>query len=675
MAKANEAKLELTAVDQATPVINAVGRSVTQLRGAYIALGAAVASGVAFTGFIQQSIATRAALDDLADTTGDNVKTLDGLRRVARISGMDLEALSSPLAKLAKNLNSADDDGKAAGAAIKAIGLNIEDIRSKKPGEAMFEIAKALGNFEDGASKVAVAMALFGREGAKMLPFLKDLSEQSELHGKITAEQAAQAEQLEKQWRMLQGAFKGGKEELASGVIPVLLQFVEQMREGIRISGGLLESLRLFGLGMNPFQTPAQQIQGLNAELDALNKKMEVGPGARWAGFGASRGAALAGQAGEIKKQIEFAKFMQRQEALQLTGPQYMDARDLAAARKPTLDFTIPSKAGAGSQADPYADLLKRIATEGTNIETERNFYSEIVTLLNTDKKLRSELTVEQRNIVKAAAAEVEQKKNLKALQEDDKQAKMEAARFEQEVVRLTLEQAGAYKDMLDPTRALFREWEKIDTLQRQGVLSEKEALEVRRLAADKVMQAANAQHVYTAEVEGYKNAWRDLGFTASSSLEELIVKVGKLSDVLRAAGQDFSRIMFRRSIGDPLAKWTENFSTRLFGGNNNVTTSAKFNEAIDLQGFATGGQFFVGGAGGTDSQLVAFRATPGERVSVETPSQQKGRSGGTFYIDARNADREGLMRLEAAIRRLDGQMEHRAVAAVFNANLRGIRV
>ena len=46
------------------------------------------------------------------------------------------------------------------------------------------------------------------------------------------------------------------------------------------------------------------------------------------------------------------------------------------------------------------------------------------------------------------------------------------------------------------------------------------------------------------------------------------------------------------------------------------------------LFGFASGGSFNVGGSGGTDSQLVAFRATPGERVSVSTPAQQKsGRS------------------------------------------------
>jgi len=38
--------------------------------------------------------------------------------------------------------------------------------------------------------------------------------------------------------------------------------------------------------------------------------------------------------------------------------------------------------------------------------------------------------------------------------------------------------------------------------------------------------------------------------------------------------------------------------------------------------GFASGGSFPVGGTGGTDSQLVQFRASPNERVTVSGPGQ-----------------------------------------------------
>lgn len=41
-----------------------------------------------------------------------------------------------------------------------------------------------------------------------------------------------------------------------------------------------------------------------------------------------------------------------------------------------------------------------------------------------------------------------------------------------------------------------------------------------------------------------------------------------------------------------------------------------------DLPAFAGGGQFTVAGSGGTDSQVVSFKSTPGEVVTVSTPEQ-----------------------------------------------------
>ena len=52
---------------------------------------------------------------------------------------------------------------------------------------------------------------------------------------------------------------------------------------------------------------------------------------------------------------------------------------------------------------------------------------------------------------------------------------------------------------------------------------------------------------------------------------------------------------------------------------------------------FATGGSFLVGGFGGTDSQYVPIRATPGERVTVETPGQQQRAGGGGVNIQINN--------------------------------------
>ena len=92
-------------------------------------------------------------------------------------------------------------------------------------------------------------------------------------------------------------------------------------------------------------------------------------------------------------------------------------------------------------------------------------------------------------------------------------------------------------------------------------------------------------------------------------------------------------------------------------------------NAFADLLGFQHGGSFKVGGSGGRDSQLVAFKASPRERVSVETPGQQGKRGGGNVtYIDARGVDPGQMDRLIQVVKDLDESVEVRAVGATADA-------
>lgn len=85
------------------------------------------------------------------------------------------------------------------------------------------------------------------------------------------------------------------------------------------------------------------------------------------------------------------------------------------------------------------------------------------------------------------------------------------------------------------------------------------------------------------------------------------------------------------------------------------------------LMGFANGGQFDVGGAGGIDSQIVAFRATPNETVSITKPGQGIEAKPSIVYapnIDARGADQAAVQRLEAALMQDRANFEARWHAA-----------
>lgn len=68
--------------------------------------------------------------------------------------------------------------------------------------------------------------------------------------------------------------------------------------------------------------------------------------------------------------------------------------------------------------------------------------------------------------------------------------------------------------------------------------------------------------------------------------------------------------------------------------------------------GFATGGAFTVGGGGGVDTQLVQFRASPGERVEVKRPGEQENGGGQRQQIvfNIQTPDVEGFRRSESQI-------------------------
>lgn len=84
----------------------------------------------------------------------------------------------------------------------------------------------------------------------------------------------------------------------------------------------------------------------------------------------------------------------------------------------------------------------------------------------------------------------------------------------------------------------------------------------------------------------------------------------------------------FRRRFIDNLATSLANVLSSGFGGSSGSsggTVGTILNFGKKLFGFANGGSFNVGGVGGIDSQLVAFKASPNERVSITKPGQDMG--------------------------------------------------
>lgn len=198
----------------------------------------------------------------------------------------------------------------------------------------------------------------------------------------------------------------------------------------------------------------------------------------------------------------------------------------------------------------------------------------------------------------------------------------------------------------------------------------------------------ARAQKDAQEELYSADGLAQDLGLTFESAFEKAVIGGENLSDVLKAITEDLIQLALRKAITEPLfdamsggGGWFSGLvdaGVSMFGGSSGggmSSGSTNFMPAntggYQFPQFASGGQFTVGGRGGTDNNLVQFKASADERVTIETPAQMRGRlKGGTsisnhYVIDARGADQAGLARLEKTIMQLNGSIEKRALAAV----------
>lgn len=206
-----------------------------------------------------------------------------------------------------------------------------------------------------------------------------------------------------------------------------------------------------------------------------------------------------------------------------------------------------------------------------------------------------------------------------------------ETVRTREEATRL----AEKFKEMADPTLRFTKQIEEAEKAAADGKITFAEAARAvealkRAMAADEKSRVNSALDEFFGQMDEHqkdlnkvKDGARDLGLTFTSAFEDAIIDGEKLGDVLRSLERDLLRIALRKNITEPLF----NAAAGSFRAGGMLAGIGS------LFGFATGGHFTVGGSGGTDSQVVAFKATPGEKVSVRTPAQAGNGGGDTFVF------------------------------------------
>lgn len=164
--------------------------------------------------------------NDLAQKTGVSVEALARFKKAAATSGTDIDTVAKAAGKLSKGLYEAAQTGKGpASAALNTLGISATDAAGKirSADSVMLDIATKFKSMPDGVEKTALAMQLFGKSGAEMIPMLNMGGDAiDKMKVKMTTAFAEKADEYSDKLTVLSGKVGALGMDIMVAVLPAL---------------------------------------------------------------------------------------------------------------------------------------------------------------------------------------------------------------------------------------------------------------------------------------------------------------------------------------------------------------------------------------------------------------------------------------------------------------------
>ncbi|MER9761598.1 hypothetical protein [Mesorhizobium sp. M0138] len=111
-----------------------------------------------------------------AQSAGVTTEAFTALAFAAKMSNIEQGDFEGGMARLNKTIGAAANGSKQAVGLFQKLGVSIRDASGnlRTPDAILLDLAQAFSRLPDGAEKSALAIALFGKSGAKLLPFLNE---------------------------------------------------------------------------------------------------------------------------------------------------------------------------------------------------------------------------------------------------------------------------------------------------------------------------------------------------------------------------------------------------------------------------------------------------------------------------------------------------------------------
>jgi hypothetical protein len=142
--------------------------------GALKSIAGAVGIGfsvAAVVNFGKSVVDAASEIHDISEQLGISTDAVQGFKFAAEQSGSSLDAVSTALTKMNQHLAEGD---KSTVQALRDAGLQFSSIRNLAPEDAFLAIADAIQQIPDPMKQSQVALALFGKGAASLLPGIKE---------------------------------------------------------------------------------------------------------------------------------------------------------------------------------------------------------------------------------------------------------------------------------------------------------------------------------------------------------------------------------------------------------------------------------------------------------------------------------------------------------------------
>lgn len=283
---ANVARLK-TDMAAARNTVEGTMNSIKKAAGAArVALGA-IGVGLsvnAFAGWIKGAINAADEANKLSQKIGIAVKEIGGLQLAFSQGGVDAESMSSSLAKLNKNIAAGDSAFKTLGVATKNADGSLRSTT-----DVLADIADRFAGTENNANKTAMAIDLFGKSGAALIPVLNAggssirefqvLAQQLGLT--LSEETALAAEKFNDTLELISMGSRGIANQVMAELLPTLQtlagEFLNLMTQGGNLKGvadvisaGLKGLFTVAAVGVEIFRTLGNTIGATAAGIVAF---------------------------------------------------------------------------------------------------------------------------------------------------------------------------------------------------------------------------------------------------------------------------------------------------------------------------------------------------------------------------------------------------------------------